>query len=65
MLVPLKEWAKKNGLTPNSARIKAGRGMIPAKKMGRDWLIEHDAENVDHRCNGLSKRWKGEKNGKL
>lgn len=60
MLVPLKEWAAKHGLTHGGARVKANRGMIPAKKIGRDWLIEEDAENVDHRTNGLSKRWKGE-----
>ena len=49
MLVHLKEWAYKNGLTHGSARVKALRGMIPAKKMGRDWFIEDDAPNIDHR----------------
>ena len=65
MLVPLKVWAEKNGLAHSTARLKAGREMIPAKKMGRDWFIADNAPNIDHRCNGLSKRWKGEKDGKL
>ena len=52
MLIPLKEWAAKNGLAPNSARAKAKRGMIPATKIGYDWFIEPDAENVDHRRKG-------------
>ena len=65
MLVPLKVWAEKNGLAHSTARLKAGREMIPAKKMGRDWFIEDNAPNIDHRCNALSKRWKGENNGKL
>ena len=33
MLVPLKVWAEKNGLAHSTARLKAGREMIPAKKI--------------------------------
>ena len=40
-LLPLKQWAKRVGINPASARQKAGRGKLPAVKAGRDWLIEN------------------------
>ena len=40
-LLPLKQWAKRVGINPASARQKAGRGKLPAVKVGRDWLIEN------------------------
>lgn len=49
MLIPLKEWAERVGINPATARQKAGRGSIPAVKVGRDWLIEEDTPNTDKR----------------
>lgn len=49
-LIPLQEWAKKQGIHPATARQKAGRGGYKtAIKMGRDWVISSDEENVDLR----------------
>ena len=49
MLITLKEWAQRVGIDPITARQKAARGSIPAIKMGRDWVIEEDVKNIDHR----------------
>lgn len=49
-LIPLKEWAVQNGLSPATARQKAGRGALKtARKVGRDWMISRYEQNVDHR----------------
>lgn len=48
-LIPLKDWAIKNGIKPDTARQKALRGKLPAKKVGREWLIEEDVINIDNR----------------
>lgn len=46
----LAEWARKNGITPDTARQKALRGGFKtARKSGRDWLINENEENVDRR----------------
>ena len=34
MLIPLKQWAERVGINPASARQKAGRGKLPAVKVG-------------------------------
>lgn len=60
-LIPLTQWAKKHNLEQSTARKKASRGVIPAVKMGRDWMIEEDVPNDDHRYGDLSRRWKSEK----
>lgn len=57
-LIPLSEWAKQHGISRDGARQKAVRGALPAFKLGRIWVIDKDAENIDHRSGGLSKRWK-------
>lgn len=49
MLIPLKQWAEREGITPATARQKAARGAIPAKKMGRDWFIDDSISNSDKR----------------
>lgn len=50
MLISLKEWAARVGIDSSTARQKAGRGMLKtAVKIGRDWLIDEDEKNVDHR----------------
>ena len=49
-LIPLKEWAINNGITPDTARQRANRGVFQtAVKMGRDWVIDEDEELIDHR----------------
>ena len=49
-LIPLKDWALQNGISPATARQKAGRGAFrTAKKIGRDWMISRHEPNVDHR----------------
>lgn len=56
-LISLADWARKNGIDPSNARQKVLRGNLPAQKIGRDWLIDEDTPNIDHRKAGLSKRW--------
>ncbi|HIV16553.1 MAG TPA: hypothetical protein IAB17_01020 [Candidatus Alectryocaccobium stercorigallinarum] len=49
-LIPLKEWAARNGISPATARQKAGRGaFLTARKVGRDWMISAAEPNPDHR----------------
>jgi hypothetical protein len=49
-LIPLKEWAARNGISAATARQKAGRGgFITARKVGRDWMISALEPNPDHR----------------
>ena len=49
MLIPLIQWAMQVGIQPATARQKAIRGSIPAIKMGRDWFISDDVQNIDNR----------------
>ena len=59
MLIPLKQWAENVGINPATARQKAGRGKLPAVKVGRDWLIEESTSNTDSRIkNGNYKDWR-------
>ena len=48
-MMPLKEWAKREGIDPATARQKILRGQLEAVKIGRDWWIDRDTRNVDHR----------------
>lgn len=49
-MIPLKVWAINHGITPDTARQRANRGVFEtAKKMGRDWVIDEDEELIDHR----------------
>ena len=49
-LVTCKEYAEKNGLSPVSVRHKCIRGGFKtARKIGRDWLIDDEEQNTDHR----------------
>lgn len=48
-LITLGEWAKKVGIDPATARQRVNRGVTPAIKVGRDWLIEENTELVDNR----------------
>lgn len=48
--IPLAEWARRNGITPDSARQKALRGGFEtARKSGRDWLISENEKYRDNR----------------
>ena len=48
-MMPLKEWAKREGIDPATARQKILRGQLEAVKIGRDWWIAKDTKNTDHR----------------
>lgn len=59
MLISLKQWATKVGINPATARQKAGRGKLPAVKVGRGWMIEESTPNTDNRIkNGNYKDWR-------
>ncbi len=61
-LISLGEWARLNGITEATARQKANRGTIPAFKVGRNWVIDKDVKNSDHRFGNKSRRWNRDKN---
>lgn len=51
--ITLKEWAQKNGITPDTARQRANRGAFQtAVKVGDLWLIRKDEPLIDHRRKG-------------
>lgn len=47
----LREWARKNGITPSAATVKATKGLIPAFRLENSnvWLIRKDVKNPDSR----------------
>lgn len=48
--ITLKEWAEKNGITPDTARQRANRGAFQtAKKIGNLWIIDKNEAHIDHR----------------
>lgn len=50
-MIPLRDWAVRNGISPDTARQKALRGGFKtARKVGRDWMIMASEVNVDHRA---------------
>ncbi|MCR5667875.1 MAG: hypothetical protein K6G05_02340 [Lachnospiraceae bacterium] len=50
-MIPLRDWAIRNGISPDTARQKALRGVLKtARKVGRDWMISASEINVDHRA---------------
>ena len=57
-LISLVEWAKRNGIDDSTARKKADKGLLPAMKIGRNWVIEESTPNTDCRQSGISRRWK-------
>ena len=61
MLVTCKQYAEKVGLSPISIRHKCMRGGFKtAVKIGRDWLIDEDEPNVDHRRRNENAKRTGE-----
>ena len=50
MLITCKQYAERHGLSPISVRHKCMRGGFKsAVKLGRDWLIDEEEPNIDHR----------------
>lgn len=48
-LISLTEYAALHKVNPSSVRRKILRGNLPAKKIGRNWLIEKEQPYTDHR----------------
>lgn len=49
-LIPLREWAINNGISPDTARQRARRGaMKTARRVGRDWVIDKHEQLIDGR----------------
>ena len=49
-LITCKEYAEREGLSPTSVRHKCLRGGFKtAQKIGRDWLIDENEQNIDRR----------------
>lgn len=48
--VSLGEWARAHGIDPATARQRAIRGSFEtARKIGRNWTIDPEEPNIDHR----------------
>lgn len=60
MLIPLTQYAKEHGITPDTARQRARRGAFTsAVKMGRDWMIDAEEPLVDLRIkSGKYRDWR-------
>lgn len=60
MLITIKEYAERYGLSHGNVRHKCQRGSYKtAQKIGRDWLIDEDEQDVDHRVKtGAYKDWR-------
>ena len=57
-LIPLTEWAKLHGITPDTARQRALRGAFEtAQKLGRDWVIDEEEQLIDHRRRTEDKKY--------
>ncbi len=49
-LISIKEYAERNGMQHDNVRHKCLRGCYKtAQKIGRDWLIDEDEKDLDHR----------------
>lgn len=59
-LIPITEYAARNGKNPIVVRQKCQRGTLPgAIKMGRDWFVPADAPYPDNRVkSGKYKDWR-------
>lgn len=49
-MITLVEWAKRNGMNTATARKYANLKKIPAEKIGRDWMIDVEAEPVNYKA---------------
>ena len=58
-LIPIKEYAEKNGIDPATVRQRILRGAMPgAVKLAGSWFVPGDMPLIDNRSGGRSKRWK-------
>ena len=49
-LISLVEYAKLHGVTPDTARQRANRGVFKtARKIGRNWVIDKNEPYIDNR----------------
>lgn len=50
MLIPIKEYGEKHGVSHEIMRQRCGRGSFKtARKMGGSWFVDENEEFVDHR----------------
>ena len=45
----LKDWAKREGVSPSTVRHRIARGSTQAIKFGRDWMISVNEKLTDRR----------------
>ena len=58
-LIPIKEYAEKNGIDPATVRQRILRGVMPGVvKLANSWFVPRDLTLTDNRRDGRSKRWK-------
>lgn len=49
-LISLAEYAELHGVTPDTARQRANRGVFKtARKIGRNWVIDKNESYIDNR----------------
>lgn len=49
MIVTVKDYAARKGVSEEAVRRKIRRGTLQARKMGRDWILDDDTPYIDHR----------------
>ena len=58
-LIPIKEYAEKNGIDPATVRQRILRGAMPgAVKLANSWFVPRNLPLIDNRRGERSKRWK-------
>ena len=58
-LIPIKEYAEKNGIDPATVRQRILRGVMPgAVKLANSWFVPRNLPLIDNRRGERSKRWK-------
>lgn len=49
-MLSVSEYAKKHGVDTSTVRHKISRGLLPATKIGKMWLIKESEPWTDNRC---------------
>ena len=58
-LIPIKDYAERNGVDASTIRHRIMRGVMPgAVMMAGSWFVPRDLPLIDNRRAGRSKRWK-------